>query len=100
MSEHFSILTFMSKDTRMPCIALITIACQEQVKIRIAKQASKDTHQVINKDLYTYLYLYILGYKKRGSLLLQLNSPDFLNKTYIIQFLYWILNNTISLYIL
>lgn len=64
MSEHFSILTFMSKDIRMPFIALIVIACQKQVKIRIAKQVSKDTHQVINKDLYTYLYLYILGYKK------------------------------------
>lgn len=64
MSEHFSILTFMSKDIRMPFIALIVIACQKQVKIGIAKQVSKDTHQVINKDLYTYLYLYILGYKK------------------------------------
>lgn len=65
MSEHFSTLTFMSKDIRILFIALIvTIACQKQVKIRIAKQASKDTHQVINKDLYTYLYLYILGYKK------------------------------------
>lgn len=65
MSEHFSTLTFMSKDIRILFIALIvTIACQKQVKIWIAKQASKDTHQVINKDLYTYLYLYILGYKK------------------------------------
>lgn len=87
MSEH-SLLTFMSKDTRMPCVALITIACQEQVKTRITSKQAKGYSPSYKYDLYTYLYLYILGYKKRGSLLLQLNSPDFLNKIYILQFLY------------